>query len=359
MRGVEQPAAQPPALGAAPRAEPTQLTRAWPDMQLGLNKLPWYGADRCSSPSAVGAVASFTTSTPGSRRRSRTSCRRRERRARCAPASRQGNAARASGRTSSAASAPRSALVEFREELKMLERSSTTCRSCCPTSSDVADLLRRIQTLATQSSLVDQRCSSRRPWSASSCTRSGRSTLELDGTYHDLGPFFDHVSKLPRIINVGSIGIKGKATRTPSPTARRSPRSARRPRSCCSTSRTSPAASRARRASWRRRAARTRDRTVRVVMFSWVTSGGFPCSTHCLGPLRCARCDARVDGQPPSSRRRSARSRAPAPRPPRAAPTGRRAAHRQRLHLRRLRPPRSVRGRSRRGVGSAQQPAAS
>ena len=35
-------------------------------------------------------------------------------------------------------------------------------------------------------------------------------TLELDGTYHDLARFFDHVSKVPRIINVGSIAIKGK-----------------------------------------------------------------------------------------------------------------------------------------------------
>ena len=35
-------------------------------------------------------------------------------------------------------------------------------------------------------------------------------TLELDGTYHDLARFFDHVSKVPRIINVGSIAIKSK-----------------------------------------------------------------------------------------------------------------------------------------------------
>ena len=35
-------------------------------------------------------------------------------------------------------------------------------------------------------------------------------TLELDGTYHDLARFFDHVSKVPRIINVGGIAIKGK-----------------------------------------------------------------------------------------------------------------------------------------------------
>jgi len=34
--------------------------------------------------------------------------------------------------------------------------------------------------------------------------------LELDGTYHDLGLFFDKVSKVPRIINISGINIKGK-----------------------------------------------------------------------------------------------------------------------------------------------------
>ena len=35
-------------------------------------------------------------------------------------------------------------------------------------------------------------------------------TLELDGTYHNLGLFFDCVSKFPRIINVSGVTIKSK-----------------------------------------------------------------------------------------------------------------------------------------------------
>lgn len=31
--------------------------------------------------------------------------------------------------------------------------------------------------------------------------------LELEGTYHDIGRFFDMVSKLPRIVNMGSIAM--------------------------------------------------------------------------------------------------------------------------------------------------------
>jgi type IV pilus assembly protein PilO len=76
----------------------------------------------------------------------------------------------------------------------------------------VADMLRRIQTLATQSSLVVKVF---RPQAVVSKTlhQEWPMTLELDGTYHDLARFFDHVSKVPRIINVGAIAIKGKPTK--------------------------------------------------------------------------------------------------------------------------------------------------
>jgi Tfp pilus assembly protein PilO len=35
-------------------------------------------------------------------------------------------------------------------------------------------------------------------------------TLELDGTYHNLGQFFDRVGRFSRIINVGAVKIKAK-----------------------------------------------------------------------------------------------------------------------------------------------------
>ena len=35
-------------------------------------------------------------------------------------------------------------------------------------------------------------------------------SLELEGTYHNLGSFLDRVSKFPRIINVGELDIRGK-----------------------------------------------------------------------------------------------------------------------------------------------------
>ena len=38
--------------------------------------------------------------------------------------------------------------------------------------------------------------------------------LEFDGTYHDLGLFFDRVSKVPRIINISDIGIHAQDPKT-------------------------------------------------------------------------------------------------------------------------------------------------
>lgn len=100
-------------------------------------------------------------------------------------------------------------LVEFREELKNLERQFNDLKVVLPEKRDVADMLRRIQTLATQASLVVKAF---RPQAIVSkqLHQEWPMTLELNGTYHDLARFFDHVSKVPRIINVGGIAIKSK-----------------------------------------------------------------------------------------------------------------------------------------------------
>jgi type IV pilus assembly protein PilO len=100
-------------------------------------------------------------------------------------------------------------LVDFREELKNLERQFNDLKVVLPDKRDVADMLRRIQTLATQSSLVVKVF---RPQAVVSkqLHQEWPMALELDGTYHDLARFFDHVSKVPRIINVGGIAIKAK-----------------------------------------------------------------------------------------------------------------------------------------------------
>ena len=42
--------------------------------------------------------------------------------------------------------------------------------------------------------------------------------LSAEGTFHDLGFFFDRISKFPRIINVGEISIKAHGKQQPGAT---------------------------------------------------------------------------------------------------------------------------------------------
>jgi type IV pilus assembly protein PilO len=100
-------------------------------------------------------------------------------------------------------------LPEFRRQVGELEARLGLLRAVLPEEKDVSDLLRRLQTLATESNL---QIKGFKP--AAIVTKQTHAewpiTLELDGTYHNLGLFFDRVSKFPRIINVSSVTIKGK-----------------------------------------------------------------------------------------------------------------------------------------------------
>ena len=90
-----------------------------------------------------------------------------------------------------------------------LEARLESLKAVLPEQKDVADLLRRIETLATQSNLAIQGF---KP--APSVTKQLHAewpiALQLDGTYHNLAMFFDRVSKFSRIINVSNIAIRAK-----------------------------------------------------------------------------------------------------------------------------------------------------
>jgi type IV pilus assembly protein PilO len=78
-----------------------------------------------------------------------------------------------------------------------------------PEEKDAADLLRRMQTVATQSSLVIK---SFRP--APVVTKELHAEwpiqLELEGSYHNLATFFDRVGKFTRIVNITGVDVKGR-----------------------------------------------------------------------------------------------------------------------------------------------------
>jgi type IV pilus assembly protein PilO len=107
-------------------------------------------------------------------------------------------------------------LPNFQAEVTQLEQRLESLRQVLPEEKDVADILRRIQGLAAKSSLsiqrfqpdkvVQQKLYQEIPYK-----------VQTEGTYHNLGAFFDQVSKFPRLINVGEISIKAKTP--PEPTA--------------------------------------------------------------------------------------------------------------------------------------------
>jgi type IV pilus assembly protein PilO len=100
-------------------------------------------------------------------------------------------------------------LPEFRREVGQLEAQLERLRAVLPEEQDVADLLRRVQAMATQSRLTI------RGFTPRAVTKRQMHAewpigLQLEGTYHDLGTFLERVSKFPRIINVGDIHIKAQ-----------------------------------------------------------------------------------------------------------------------------------------------------
>jgi len=104
-------------------------------------------------------------------------------------------------------------LPEFRQQVADLEAQLERLRAVLPEEKDVADLLRRIQGMATQSNL-SIRGFTPRAVASKQLHAEWPIGLELEGTYHDLGAFLERVSKFPRIINVNGISIKGKDQQT-------------------------------------------------------------------------------------------------------------------------------------------------
>lgn len=114
-------------------------------------------------------------------------------------------------------SATANQLNQFRQQVAELEGRLESLKAVLPEQKDVADLLRRIQTLATQSNLAIRGF---KP--APSVTKQLHAewpiALQLDGTYHNLAMFFDRVSKFSRIINVSDITIRAKEKPEPNST---------------------------------------------------------------------------------------------------------------------------------------------
>jgi type IV pilus assembly protein PilO len=106
-------------------------------------------------------------------------------------------------------------LPEFRKEVTTLEARLESLKPILPDERDAGDLLRRVQTLATQSNLQVRGF---RPQAITTKEMHAEwpIALQLEGNYHNLGLFLDRVSKFPRIINVGNLVMSAKQDATSS-----------------------------------------------------------------------------------------------------------------------------------------------
>jgi type IV pilus assembly protein PilO len=171
-------------------------------MDLSLNKLPWYGQGGLFVTLGIAGIAVFhytwvipTTAEMAGREQRLASL-----------------------RTSIAkGAATANQLNQFRQQVEGLEARLEDLKAALPEQKDVADLLRRIQTLATQSNLAIRAFKPE-----ASITKQLHAewpiALQLDGTYHNLAMFFDRVSRFSQIINVSRINIRAKNEPEPNST---------------------------------------------------------------------------------------------------------------------------------------------
>jgi type IV pilus assembly protein PilO len=166
-------------------------------MQLGLNKLPWYGQLLLFVVlSAVGIYVFHYLYADGQEAKL---------------ASKESELAAVRARVTKGNQIAQQ-LPAFQAEVIKLEAHLDGLKQVLPEQRDVGDMLRRIQTLATQSRM-NVRSFRPQPVANKELHAEWPMMIEFDGNYHDLGEFFDRVSKVPRIINISGITIKAKDAR--------------------------------------------------------------------------------------------------------------------------------------------------
>jgi type IV pilus assembly protein PilO len=108
-------------------------------------------------------------------------------------------------------------LPQFQAQVAELQGRLDSLKAVLPDEKDAADLLRRLQIVATQSNLTIK---SFKP--APTVTKQLHAEwpimLELDGTYHNLAGFFDQIGHFTRIVNISGLVVKGKDKPAPNST---------------------------------------------------------------------------------------------------------------------------------------------
>jgi type IV pilus assembly protein PilO len=163
-------------------------------MDLSLNKLPWYTQAGAFVAVAICGVAAFYYwyATPVMAKQAEQQA--------------QLEALRVDIRKGMAVAGQ---LPQFKKQVAELQKRLDGLRAVLPEEKDFGDLLRSLQTLAMQSNLTI-RLFTPAPVVTKQLHAEWPINVELDGTYHNLGMFFDRISRFSRIINIGSVHIRAK-----------------------------------------------------------------------------------------------------------------------------------------------------
>ncbi len=108
-------------------------------------------------------------------------------------------------------------LAEFQREVALLEAKLETLKRILPPEKETPDLMRKVQSLASQSSLLIK---SFTPGATvnKEFYQEWPITMTVEGNYHNLGIFFDRVGRLSRLVNIGNIKITSRNDQTVSNT---------------------------------------------------------------------------------------------------------------------------------------------
>jgi len=108
-------------------------------------------------------------------------------------------------------------LGEFQREVQLLEAKLETLKRILPPEKETPDLMRKVQALVAQSNL------SIRTFNPGAVVQrefyqEWPINIEVTGNFHNLALFFDRVSRLSRLVNVGGVRINADPNPTPSRT---------------------------------------------------------------------------------------------------------------------------------------------
>jgi type IV pilus assembly protein PilO len=130
-------------------------------------------------------------------------------------------------------------LQEFQREVALREAKLETLKRILPADKETPELMKKVQYLAAQSNLMIKRFTPGatvnrefpiegqappKPGQPPSQAQSAEYyqewpiNVDVEGTYHNLGLFFDRVGRLSRLVNVGNLKIRAQSAPRPSNT---------------------------------------------------------------------------------------------------------------------------------------------